>query len=142
MKRILLLMLLTISSASFAQTNPIKFGLIFDVPVEKNLSFNGLNLNAGAWFGNDFVPFGLFAGYRVHQPVKRAKVWELFTITMAWRIQIKNIMLLPNFTYANREYQDVGMKVGYALDEEKTYFFHLSISQQLGMAIGTTISIN
>jgi hypothetical protein len=139
----LVLAFILLANTSSAQKKPITFGLMFDIPVEKNLTFNGLNLNAGAWFGNDcLVPIGVFGGYRVHQPVKNAKVWEVITLTLAWKIQIKEFLILPNFTYANKEYQDLGIKFGYALDKEKTYFFHLSFSGQLGPSIGTTISIN
>ena len=137
------LILLLISNTAFSQRKNITPALMFDLPIEKNFVFNGISVNAGAWFGNkSLVPIGVFVGYRVYQPNFKGRIWDVFCVTLAWRIQVKDFLILPNFSYVNDDYQDLGIKLGYALDKEKTYFLHLGYSSQLGMALGTTISIN
>jgi hypothetical protein len=136
------LILLLISNTAFSQRKNITPALMFDLPIEKNIVFNGISVNAGAWFGNNsLVPIGVFVGYRVYQPNFKGHIWNVFCLTLAWRVQVKDFLILPNFSYVNNDYQDLGMKVGYALDKEKTYFAHLSYCSQLGLSLGTTISI-
>ena len=143
MKKIFLFALMLVALNSYSQKQkPITLGFTFDAPIERNMLFNGLSANIGAWFGNDnLVPIGLFVGYRVHQ-TKTGKIWQVFGVTTAWRIQAKSLLILPTFTYVSNEYQDLGIKFGYAIDAEKTSFVHVFVSGQMGVGIGTTISVS
>lgn len=143
MLKYLLCFLLLLSNTAYSQRKNITAGFIADLPIEKKYGFNGISVHAGAWFGNKaLVPIGVFAGYRSYQKNFTGRIWNVFCLTLAWRIQVKDFLILPNFSFVNDDYQDLGIKFGYALDKERTYFLHIAYSSQLGMALGTTISIN
>jgi hypothetical protein len=43
------------------------------------------------------------------------------------------------FSYANKKYQDVSIRLGHSFDKENMSFIHIFASTQLGYGVGTTI---
>lgn len=137
----LLLLLLIIPCLSYSQNKYIKPVLIFDIPIEKAM-MNGLSMHVGALFGDEkFVQIGLLMGYRHDQTSKNISqsIVQTFTYSFMWRVPIKKFTVIPMFSYANENYQDVSIRLGRSFDKQNMSFIHIFASTQLGYGVGTTI---
>lgn len=139
--RKLLLLLLIIPCLSYSQNKYIKPVLIFDISIEKTM-MNGLSMHVGGLFGDQkFIQIGLLMGYRTDQTSKNMSepIVQTFTYSLLWRVPIKKFTVIPMFSYANKKYQDVSIRLGHSFDKENTSFIHVFASTQLGYGVGTTI---
>jgi hypothetical protein len=140
MKKILLLILL-FPCLLYSQNKYIKPMVIFDIPIQKAM-MNGLSMHVGALFGDQkFIQIGLLMGYRSDQTSKNTydPVIQTFTYSLLWRVPIKKFTVIPMFSYANKKYQDVSIRLGHSFDKENMSFIHIFASTQLGYGVGTTI---
>jgi hypothetical protein len=146
-----LFFLLLFSSICYGQEKPVKKNvgnkfakplLMFDIPIKRGM-FDGLSTNLGFLLGSeDWVQIGILAGYRVHQKNNAGfEVHQLPTASILWVVKAKKIVFIPMFTYANRSYQDVSMRIGHSIDKDKSIFVHIFGSLQMGYGIGTTVKI-
>jgi hypothetical protein len=143
MKKLIFLLLL-IPTLSFSQSKKyITPMAIFDVPLNYGL-FDGLSVNAGALFGDEkFVQIGVLVGYRQYQtPSSRYEpVYSLGTFSFLWRVPLNKMLIIPMFSYANKTYQDLSLRLGYSINKEKTNFVHAFASTQMRFGVGVTIIV-
>ena len=145
MKQILLALFILFSQSVFSQNSSeyIRPILVFEIPIQRGM-FDGLNTSVGALFGSEkFVQIGVLVGYRTHTKVNsNFEVQQLPNLSILWKIPVDKFSIMPMFTYGNKTYQDVSLRVGYALDKDKNNFIHAFGSMQMGYGIGTTILLS
>lgn len=139
MKKLLLILLL-IPTLTFGQKKErfITPFVMFDLVVEKGM-FNGLSSNVGAMFGMDnFTQIGLSVGYRQYQPARPlfGPTYSLLSGSIFWKVRMERFLVLPSFSYSNKDYQDLTMRLGYSIDKDNDTFVHGFYSSQMGYGVG------
>lgn len=132
-----------IAAAAFGQKKEkaINPSFFIEVPVEQGYLFNGLHFGAGAWFGEQtpFTSIGVFAGVLTYQPYGRklAPIIQKGTLTVAFDIHTNSrIFVSPAFVVGTKEFFDLNIKLGYAIDKERTMFVTGFASQTYNMGVG------
>jgi hypothetical protein len=127
----------------------INAGLFVDVPMEISktygYAFNGISFGAGAWFGEQtpFTSIGIFFGITSFQSLSnRTSIIQKPTMSVIIDIHNKSrLFIAPCFSVGSDDYFDVGFKLGYAIDKEKTMYVTSFVSDNLKFGIGTVVKI-
>lgn len=143
MKKVVLLisvLFATLSVAAQKEKNIVP-SFFIEVPVEQGYLFNGLNFGVGAIFGEQtpFVAIGLYAGLLTYQPYtpKFAPIIQKGTITLTFDIKTNSrVLIMPSFVVGTNYFNDLNIKLGYAVDKERTMFVTGFASQTYNMGIG------
>ena len=128
------------------QINP---GLFVDIPMEMSktygFAFNGMSFGADAWFGEQtpFTSIGIFFGITSFQSLSD-KTSIIQKPTLSVIIDIHNsskLFIAPTFSVGTEDYFDVGLKLGYAINKDKSMNINAFVSENLKFGIGTAVKI-
>ena len=146
-KTILVLSLLFIGLFSQAQKQKnIVPSFFMEVPVEQGYLFNGLNFGVGAWFGETtpFTSIGIFVGLLTYQPYSKpaAPITQKATLNLAFDIKTgTRVLIMPTLSVGTNNFYDLNLKLGYAIDKERTIFITGFASQTYNMGIGAVVKM-
>lgn len=139
MKYVLTFIILVSTITGYSQNKYVKPIIIVDIPVQ-NITVAGHSANIGVLFGNEnFVQIGILTGYSIYKDKNEITEQEFPTLSLMWRIPVKRVSVIPMFSYYNSKYQDLSIRVGYAITNTKATSIHLFGSTQMGYGIGTNI---
>jgi len=145
--QMLLISFLLLSFSSSAQNQKyIVPSFFFEAPIERGYLFNGLNIGAGAIFGDNspFVAIGVYAGVLTYQPYLgvKAPIIQKGTITLSFDIKTNTrLLIMPSFVIGTNDFNDLNIKLGYSIDKQKTMFATLFASQTYNMGMGFVVKI-
>lgn len=138
-----LLAAMLIAAAAFGQNKEkaICASFFMEVPVERGYLFNGLNFGVGAWFGEQtpFTSIGVFVGVLTYQPYSPTPkpIIQKGTATVAFDIHTNSrIFISPAFVVGTKDFFDLNIKLGFAIDKQRTMIITGFASQTYNMGIG------
>lgn len=142
-------LLFTFSGLCQKKERQINPGLFVDIPMEisktRGYALNGMSFGAGAWFGEKtpFTSIGVFFGITSFQSISdRTSIIQKPTLSVIIDIHNKSkLFIAPTFTVGSNDYFDIGFKLGYAMDKEKSMYITAFASENLRFGIGAVAKI-